>query len=384
MTRDKIVRISYWTDAVAAQTDWTFIGLETSSGLTGVGEATLTGQHASVARACRELANLVFSLPSAASNALPADYPLHTLATAAVYCGIDQALWDLEGQRVGRPVAQLLAGGRTVETFIPLYANINRRTQVRSAGAFAASALEAVAAGFATVKIAPFDEVTPAVLGTAELVRALDLGLARVAAVRAAIGAERDLFVDCHWRFDARTASAVVGELAAYNVSWMECPVPEVSSNLAVLTRLRSEANARGMRLAGAEFCTRREAFRPFLDCGAYDVMMPDAKYAGGLAEMVALAEEFERAGVAFSPHNPSGPVCHAASLHVCAVAPALDCLEVQFDETPEFGLLQQMRLPPFDQARAPMPSAPGLGVSLDRERVAALARDSWTCERSG
>ncbi len=46
------------------------------------------------------------------------------------------------------------------------------------------------------------------------------------------------------------------------------------------LKRLRARANAAGMRLAGCETEVRREGFRPFLKAGAYDVMMPDVKYA--------------------------------------------------------------------------------------------------------
>lgn len=382
MRPDESVRLSYWVDAVAPETEWTFLSLETSAGLTGFGEAALKGQASEVARARQALADVVFSLPSATPSALPADYPLQTPALAALYCAIDQALWDLEGQRSAQPVACLLSEVGLVRSSIPLYANINRRTHIRSPGAFAASAEQAVAAGFDAVKIAPFDEVTPSVLGTPQLTRALDVAFARVAAVRAAIGAQRSLLIDCHWRFDGRTAGAVIDELVAYGVSWVECPLPEIESNLVMLTRLRSEANGRGMRLAGGELCTRREAFKPFLDHGTYDVMMPDAKWAGGLREMLALAETFERAGVAFSPHNPSGPVCHAASLQVCAAAPALDRLEVQFDETPEFRFLQKEALPPLERGCSSLPSRPGLGVSLDSRRVLALARETWTCGR--
>ncbi|MBV8458256.1 MAG: hypothetical protein JO122_16765, partial [Acetobacteraceae bacterium] len=96
--------------------------------------------------------------------------------------------------------------------------------------------------------------------------------------------------------------------------------------------------------------------FRLFLDAGAYDVMMPDVKYVGGISAMIELAEDMRIGGCTFSPHNPSGPVCHAASLHVCAAATALQRLEMQFDETPLFDSLAVPRLSVPRDGAAPVP----------------------------
>ena len=65
----------------------------------------------------------------------------------------------------------------------------------------------------------------------------------------------------------------------------------------------------------------RFAAFQPFCEAGAYDVMMPDVKYVGGLREMLQTADQFARHGVRFSPRNPTGPTCHAASLQLSAAA---------------------------------------------------------------
>jgi galactonate dehydratase len=77
--------------------------------------------------------------------------------------------------------------------------------------------------------------------------------------------------------------------------------------------------------------------FRPLLEQGLYDVVMPDVKYAGGLAECLRIAELAARHGVACSLHNPSGPVCHAHSLHASAAMESNERLEYQHGETPRF-----------------------------------------------
>ena len=69
------------------------------------------------------------------------------------------ALLDLEGQALGQPIHALLGGA--VRQHVPLYANINRRTVERTPASFAASAAVAIAAGYTSFKLAPFDEITP-------------------------------------------------------------------------------------------------------------------------------------------------------------------------------------------------------------------------------
>ena len=366
--RDQVIRLSAHVVEVTPKTRWIFVEVTTAAGLVGVGEGSLNNQDAAVLREVRALSAAVFALPRAAPAILPK--PLG-LAQAAALSAVDQALWDIAAQRAGISMAQALGGVR--RSAVPLYANINRRTLDRRPEGFAASARDALAAGYDAVKIAPFDEVAPDVT---RVPGALALGLARIAATREAIGPERDLMVDCHWRLDERESEEVIREGASLGLYWVECPLPETDANLAALRRLRSLANARGIRLAGCEHGIGQQGFAPFLRAETYDAMMPDAKYTGGLAEMLRLAEEFEKAGVAFSPHNPTGPICHAASLQVCAAAGAVDRLEVQFDETPLFAKLVGGGLPPMLNGVSPLPLGNGVGVCLAEDVVAGLLVD--------
>ena len=355
---DPVVRLSCHVAEVTPKTRWIFVEVETAAGLTGAGEASLNGQDRAVLEAAGALSEALFALPHAA----PAPLPLPVdLAAAAAVSAIDHALWDIAGRRAGQSVAAMLGGPRRAT--VPLYANINRRTVDRRPESFAASACAALAAGFTAVKIAPFDEMTP---GLPVAAGAIGPGLDRIAAARAAIGPDCDLLVDCHWRLTEPTAVEVIRAAAAQAVYWVECPLPETDDALSALRRLRGLANARGVRLAGCELGIGAAGFAPFLRAGAYDVMMPDVKYVGGLAEMLRLSDSFAQAKIGFSPHNPTGPICHAVSLHVCAAAPSLDRLEVQFDETDLFGALAGNALPHACGGISALPTeAAGLGVAL-------------------
>ena len=91
---------------------------------------------------------------------------------------------------------------------------------------------------------------------------------------------------------------------------------------------------------------------------------------------MLRVGDALKARGVSFSPHNPSGPVCHAASLHVCAVSPAFTRLEIQYAETPLFDDIVGGVLPKAVNGAFALPSIPGLGVRLDPRLVAELATD--------
>ncbi|HEV3009071.1 MAG TPA: mandelate racemase/muconate lactonizing enzyme family protein [Burkholderiales bacterium] len=293
---------------VTPRTTWVFARVTGDDGTTGWGEGTLEGRAAEVSAAIEAFDGKLGSIPA-------------DLAKAAAYSAVEQALWDLKARTAGRPLAELLGGAKRAR--VPLYANVNRGTTDRSPAGFAARAAEAVALGFDAIKIAPFDNRKEAYV--------------RIAATADAIAGRAELRIDCHWRFEEAAALEALAECARLGVTWFECPLPETPENFAAIKRLRAKANAAGMRLAGAEQFIGAAGFRPLLEQGLYDVVMPDVKYAGGLAECLRIAELAARHRCAVSLHNPSGPVCHAHSVHLSAVLEGAERLEYQHGETPLF-----------------------------------------------
>ena len=108
-----------------------------------------------------------------------------------------------------------------------------------------------LATGHVAFKLAPVDELNTDICALGAGVAAMQPGLERTAAARQAVGSGRRLMVDCHWRFDETTATALIHAGAAFGRYWIECPLPEDHANIAAPVRLRRLANQRGIRLAG-------------------------------------------------------------------------------------------------------------------------------------
>jgi len=377
---DTIERILMHEVRVSPKTRWLFLEVHAGSGLTGLGEASLQGRETMVRQAGDRFAPLLLGGGGEPGEMIGRP---ETLAEAAFLSAVDQALHDIAARRHGKALADYLGGARRQR--VPLYANINRRTVDRSPSGFADSARMALESGFTAFKLAPFDEVDDVARRQGRAVEAMRPGLERIAAVAGTIGGEHELMVDCHWRFDEVSTKTLIGEAQALGVRWLECPIAETGATIPAIRRLRKHANDAGMRLAGCEELVGVEQNRPFAEAGVYDVMMPDVKYAGGIGEMMRLAELFEEVGVGYSPHNPSGPIAHAASLHVSAAARRFDRLEVQFDESDLFWSLAGGNLPRFEGGHSALPKGPGLGITLDPGIIASVSErvGDWSLARA-
>ena len=92
--------------------------------------------------------------------------------------------------------------------------------------------------------------------------RAHRAGLDRVFAVRAAVGADCAVMVDCHWRFDVDARDALMRDIAPAAPYWVECLISEHPSRFGAIARLRRLAHEHGIRTAGGER-HRRRRIRP-------------------------------------------------------------------------------------------------------------------------
>ncbi len=371
-----VENIEIFIVAVTAKTNWIFLRMTSFDGVEGLGEASLAGREREVTdvflAAKDNLVGKSFDVDS-----VEGQLEFDSLPKAAYSSAVMQCFCDIVARSQSVSLAESLGGVK--RSFVEIYANINRRTVDRSPKGFVESALLAQRNGYTAFKLAPFDEVSPG-QSRHEMQESMTNGLERTQAVFDALGPDSRLMVDCHWRFNFQGAQDLIRASESLNLYWIECPIVEDLASIPDLVLLRHQANTVGVRLAGLEMNVRRSGFQPYLDAGAYDVMMPDVKYAGGPTELLRIANLFEQFDVDFSPHNPTGPICHAASIQICAAAGKTDLLEHQFDETSYFARLIAGKLPVVSEGAVQITaSSKGIDVVLKNEVLQALASSPLT-----
>ncbi len=358
----KITGVDLASVRVNHRGDWVFVYINTDEGLRGLGELRAGRNYECRIRATMALAEWLRGRDprrirdfSNRFNRIANNRDMISAVSA-----LEQALWDLLGKALDVPVYTLLGG--PVREEVRLYANINRASTDRRPEKFAALAAEAVAEGFDAVKLAPFDEMPHNIDSVAES----GLGVARVQAVRRAVGPDVDLLVDCHSHFTVRGALETADALCDLDLFWFEQPVPETKMDAVVEVKRRC-----GIRTAGGEQRMLRGGFREVLENAAMDVVMPDVTVVGGIAELKGIAEMAETFGVPTAPHGPFGPVAVSAGMHAMASHPGFLILEFGWGEIP---WRKELTIPPEEivNGRIRPGRRPGLGVELNPDVLEA------------
>ena len=305
---------------VTADSTWTFAIISDGEGNSTTVELTAGPNSRAVAGTLADLVSELDSEDVADESQVEAILELSSrelrknrvMGTAV--SGLRTAITQLGAMREGVGLTEFL-GGEPVES-VPLYANINRSLFAtdRTPAAFFRTAERAALAGFEAFKCAPFDEVRPPSSPDRILEEAAP-GLARVAAVRDAVGPNATLLVDCHSRFERDTAPLIVDELHKLNVGWFEEPV-EPTEDADVLAEIARWAP---MPVAGGESGYGAEFFDEILSSEAVSIVMPDVKHCGGVAEAVRSGRSAVRSGKGFSIHSPAGPISLLGSGHATA-----------------------------------------------------------------
>ena len=275
-----------------------------------------------------------------------------------VISGIDIALWDLLGKVCGQPVARLLGGyyRRRIRPYASILFDepepLSRNLQ------------DVIDRGFRAVKLgwrpfgrrdAAFDE---------RLIRtARDVAGSDVALLVDAGGSEQ--FWPHSYKWAVRTAHM----LAEYGVGWFEEPLPP--DDLDGYVRLTT---ASPIPIAGCEVLTRRQAFRPWIERRAVDIVQPDVTKCGGLTEARRIAWLAYDHNVHFVSHGWNTAVGLAADLHLAAALPVAHYVEYL---TPA-PYIEQIIATPFqldDEGYLTIPETPGLGIELDHDALRRFSR---------
>ena len=334
-----------------------FVKVETDQpGLIGWGEASLEGKPRAVAGCILDMEPMILGRdPRDVEHCWQilyrsAFWRMGIIGMSAI-SGIDQALWDIKGKELGRPVYELLGG--KVRDKVRMYTHFGGATP----DAMAEDALSKVAKGWTAVKTVPVP-ITNIVDGLAVQKRA-EAGLR---AVREAVGDDVDILLDMHGRVTPQMAIQYARRFEPYAPFFMEEPAQ--AENPAAMAAV---ARATTIPIATGERLLTRWGFREILETGAASLLQPDTCHAGGISEIRRIGAFAEIYYAGMAPHNPYGPVSTAACVQVDFAMPNFVIQEMVDPDTSPISMLEFVvePLPVVDGHILP-PTKPGIGVEVN------------------
>lgn len=286
-----------------------------------------------------------------------------TVAHPSGLAAIDIALHDLCGRILGVPVHVLLGGAKRGR--VRAYASgLLYRDGAPAAEVWRSEAAELVQRGFTAIKLR---------IGGGPMLEEMEV----LEELRSEVPDQVELMVDAWGAYSSTTALSAGRRLQEIGIAWFEEPlVPEPDhGGYAELAR------ALDIPIAGGEMVRDRGVFKALFERSCFDIVQPDICICGGLRELLFVSELAELYGVTCIPHSWNGAVMNAATLHAASVIQARSRLEtadamlLEYDTSENPFMREIVVNPPLlVDGFFEVPSTPGLGVTLDEERLRTFA----------
>jgi len=366
---------------VAAGYDFTLVQVHTDEGVTGIGqcEAPSLVIQAVINNSMGLKPLLVGEDPTEVQRLWQKMYNATGLygrrgVTMGAIGAVETALWDIAGKAAGVPVHKLAWRSfattavaaeprKSVTPYVTVYPPGDDLSQLRDRIAMA------VEIGARAVKIEEWKGQFANV--------DLKTDIAVIEAARDALGDEQDLMIDVQNRWgDVGQALQTIKAIEQFRPYFIEAPLP--ADNIEGYARL---ADATDVRIAVGDwgFAGRHE-FADLLRRGRIDVVQPSSVRAGGIHEILNIAEDAYRFGALCIPHSWCHVVGVAAEIQIAAISPATPYIEfpLAFPESLAITDLLTPKLEIQSDGSIVVPERPGLGFDLDEDVVERFRVDPY------
>jgi len=273
---------------------------------------------------------------------------------------IEIACWDIVGKALNQPIYNLL-GGQCHEK-LRAYAYMPTEgiwEDPERAGKIAAELLEE---GNTAMKFDPFPPLFP---------QPRDIPLQEInyvakifASIRDAVGDKMEVGIGTHGQLTTSSAIRIASILEEYHPFWFEEPVaPE---NVDEMARVAAHTN---IPIATGERLLTKYEFVEIFKKQAAQIIQLDVGHCGGILESKKIAGMAEAHYASIAPHMYCGPIAAAAAIQLATCSP--NFLIQEFNVSPLHANILKTPIK-FEDGYILPPTAPGLGVELDEDTVAA------------
>ena len=350
------------------------VKVETDEGIHGWGESGVSGRELAVQGAVRHYREFLIGRDPRRPGALWQEmyrgqyFEGGRVLTGAI-SAIDIALYDVTARSLDVPVHQLL-GGRQRD-FVPCFAT----TGAGSLEQLVANARLLLDNGWSVIRTGMASRPESGA-GRFEPRESIGVTAEWLTALRAEIGTDPVLGIDYHHRLSVAEAASFCQRMPPGTLDFLEEPIrdesPEAYESLRTMTDVPFAI--------GEEFSSKWQ-FLPYVERGITQFARLDICNVGGFTEALKVAAMCEAHYIDLMPHNPLGPICTAASVHLGAAVPNFAWLEARVSPTEDLGFDDRGLFPvqlELEGDRFRVPDGPGLGVEFDEEAAAAQRFEFW------
>lgn len=357
------------------------VKIETDEGLYGLGESGLSGRELAVMGAIDHFREFLIGQDPLQRGRIwqelyRSQYFEGGRVLLAAQSAIDIALYDIAGKALNVPVYQLLGGKQ--RDVIPCFAT--------AGGNDVDELLEKIGVlwshGWRVIRTGPLLSTRPDHPDIWEPRESIGPTAKALTQARETFGHDLVLGVDYHHRLSIAETASFCQRMPMGTLDFVEEPIrdetPEAYEALRKMTDIPFAV--------GEEFASKWQ-FLPFLERHLTDFARLDLCNVGGFTEAMKVAGWAEAHYIDLMPHNPLGPVCTAATLHLAAAVPNFAWLEVRATQTENLyygrnGVDDAERLFPIQPRLQgtvfPVPNGPGLGIELNEAEVGDEAWQFW------
>ena len=339
------------------------VKVETDEGIYGWGESGFSGRELAVKGIVEHYREFLVGRDPMKRGALwqemyRSQYFEGGRTLTAAISAIDIALHDIAGKKLGVPVYELL-GGRHRHS-IPVFAT--------TAGPYGPKMIEQakefMGRGINAFRLS-YDNMDVQNNGLFEPRESIANSAEWLITAREELGDQAIMGIDYHHRLSVAETASFCQMMPSHTLDFLEEPIrDETPEAYEVLRKLTDVPFA-----VGEEFASKWQ-FLPYIERGITNYVRVDICNVGGFTESMKVAGWAEAHYIDLMPHNPLGPICTAASVHLGAAVPNFAWLEVNMEraENPNFEIFPEQVV--FEGNGYRVPDKPGLGVDVDESKL--------------
>jgi galactonate dehydratase len=366
------------------------VKIETNEGIYGWGESGLSGRELAVVGAINHYREFLIGqdprqIGRIWQEVYRSQYFEGGRVLLAALSAIDIALYDIVGKALNVPIYQLLGGKQ--RDVVPCFATTGGSTveeliekvqmlidlgwdciRVGPASTKSVSRIDRRA-----VRSANENDDDPFLFEPRQSIAVTAEWLTKL---REAVGLGPVLGIDYHHRLNVAEAASFCQRMPVGTLDFLEEPIrDETPEAYEVLRTMTSVPFA-----IGEEFASKWQ-FLPYIERGITNFARVDVCNVGGITESMKVAGWAEAHYIDLMPHNPLGPICAAATVHVAAASANFSWLEMRVTPGENITGYHDELFPTqlkLEGTSIPVPNAPGLGVEVNEEEIKKQSFKFW------